>query len=272
MYGAILGDIIGSPYEFVKDFKSKEFDLFCEASRFTDDTVMTVAVADALLRVSGDASSDEIKSEVINRMRYWGNKYPLVGYGMRFKSWLGSKDPKPYGSFGNGSAMRVSSVGYLYNTLERTREVAKLTAEVTHNHEEGIKGAEAVASAIFLMRSGATKKELKEYIQDNFNYDLSRSLSEIRPEYSHQVSSEKSVPEAVIAFLEGTSFEEVIRNAVSLGGDSDTQACIAGSIAETVYEIRDDLISKANTYLPKEMIEVVNEFYKRVHILQAGEN
>jgi len=236
MYGAFLGDMIGAPYEFDRGGKTKDFPLFSKYSRFTDDSVMTTAVCEALLEAK-DGDVETIKEKVIESMRYWGEMCPHAGYGGMFRRWLVSDDPTPYGSYGNGSAMRVSSVGWLYDTIERTREVARATAEVTHNHPEGIKGAEAVASAIFLAREGGSKEEIKDYIVRNFNYDLSRTCAQIRPSYRHDESCQRTVPEAITAFLEGRDFVDVIRTAVSLGGDCDTLTCIAGSMAEAYYGV-----------------------------------
>ena len=252
MYGAILGDIIGSPFEFDRGGKTKDFPLFCKHSTFTDDTVMTVAVAEALLKTMGK-SDEEIKAEVSASMRRWGRKYPNAGYGARFIRWIFSDHMGPYNSYGNGSAMRVSSAGWLYDSLEETRRIARLTAEVTHNHPEGIKGAESVASAIFLARKGSDKAAIKAYITKEFGYDLSRTCDEIRPGYYHVESCQESVPEAITAFLEGNGFEDVIRTAVSLGGDTDTIACIAGSIAEAYYGIPEDLIKECLSRIPEEM-------------------
>ena len=202
MYGAIIGDMVGSPYEFDQGRKVKEFGpLFINRSVFTDDSVMTIAVAEALMDVGPDAEEKEIKSAVVKSMQKWGRKYPDAGYGGRFIGWLAERDPKPYGSWGNGSAMRVSAAGWLYDSIERTREVAKWTAEVTHNHPEGVKGAEATASAIFLARNGSSKEEIKKYIIDEFEYDLSRTCDEIRPAYHHVESCQETVPEAITAFL-----------------------------------------------------------------------
>ena len=236
MLGAILGDMIGAPYEFDRGDKTKFFPLFIERSEFTDDSVMTIAVAEALLATLGK-SDDEIKTALIDSMQKWGKKYPHAGYGCMFSQWLGTPDPKPYGSFGNGSAMRVSAAGWLFDNIETTRHIAALTSEVTHNHPEGIKGAEATASAIFLARNGKSKTEIKDYIIKEFNYDLSRTCDEIRPKYHHVETCQETVPEAITAFLEGQDFEDVIRTAVSLGGDCDTLTCISGSIAEAFYEI-----------------------------------
>ena len=281
MYGAILGDMIGAPYEFDMGDKTKEFPLFCERSVFTDDTVMTIAVAEALMDTRGESDeaipmerhgeSDEkikdkhgendekVKVALVRSMQDWGHRYPDAGYGGRFYGWLfGPDDPKPYGSYGNGSAMRVSAVGWLYDSLEETRKYARLSAEVTHNHPEGIKGAESVASAIFMARNGSSKDEIRDYIISEFGYDLSRTCDEIRPTYHHVESCQETVPEAITAFLEGEDFEDVIRTAVSLGGDCDTLTCIAGSIAEAFYGVPEDLKAECRKRLPADMLEVLD--------------
>ena len=196
-------------------------------------------------------------------MQKWGKKYPYAGYGGRFRYWLTEKNPRPYGSWGNGSAMRVSTVGWLYDSLERTLEVARATAEVTHNHPEGIKGAEATATAIFLARTGSTKAEIRAYIEREFHYDLSRTCDEIRPTYHHVESCQQTVPEAITAFLEGDSFEDVIRTAVSLGGDCDTLTCIAGSIAEGFYGVPADLQEECRKRLPRDLLSVLTKFDKK---------
>ena len=183
MYGAILGDIIGSPFEFDRGDKTKDFKLFSRRSHFTDDSVMTLAVCEALLKVGQDAAVKEIEDAVISSMQSWGRRYPHEGYGGYFRRWLTARHPEPYNSFGNGSAMRVSAAGWLYDSLEKTRVVAKATANVTHNHPEGIKGAEATASAIFMARNGSSKEEIKKYIENEFHYDLNRTLDEIRPSF-----------------------------------------------------------------------------------------
>ena len=237
MFGAILGDIIGSPFEFDRGNKSKDFELFSEGARWTDDSVMTLAVAEALMNLEEDADDNAIRDMVVVSMRKWGRKYSDVGYGARFRKWLQDPVPVPYRSYGNGSAMRVSSAGWLYDSLDKTRHIARLTADVTHDHPEGIKGAEATAAAIYMARTGYSKQEIKDYIVQEFHYNLSRTLDEIRPGYYHMASCQNTVPEAVTAFLEGENFEDVIRNAVSLGGDCDTLTCIAGSIAEAYYGI-----------------------------------
>lgn len=259
MYGAILGDIIGSPYEFDRGNKTKDFPLFSTTSRFTDDTVMAIAVAEALINVK-EQSDDKIKAELVRSMQRWGAKYPDAGYGGSFRRWLKSSEPKPYGSYGNGSAMRVSAAGWLYNTLEETRHIARLTAEVTHNHPEGIKGAESIAVAIFLARTGHSKEEIKDYIIEEFHYDLSRTCDEIRPSYHHDETCQKTVPEAITAFLEGESFEDVIRTAVSLGGDCDTLTCIAGSIAEAFYDVSVSLKIECKDRITDEMKSVLEKF------------
>lgn len=263
MYGAILGDMIGAPYEFDRGNKTKDFEMFNDRVGFTDDSVMTIAVADALMRISNDAEDDDVRTAVIQSMQKWGKKYPRAGYGQRFFFWLGKKNPQPYGSWGNGSAMRVSSVGWLYNSLEETRRYARLTAEVTHNHPEGIKGAEAVASAVFMSRNGASKDEIKEYIVQGFDYDLSRTCDEIRPGYHHVESCQETVPEALTAFMEGTDFEDVVRTAVSLGGDCDTLTCIAASIAEAFYGLPDIMKDECRKRLPNDMLRILDWFDER---------
>ena len=259
MYGAFLGDMIGAPYEFDQGDKTKVFPLFTDESQFTDDSVMTAAVAEALLDTLGQPD-DEIKAALVSSLLAWGRKYPGAGYGGRFIQWLSSEDPQPYGSCGNGSAMRVSAAGWLYDSLEETRKAARLTAEITHNHPEGVKGAEATASAIYLARTGSGKEEIKEYVEREFGYDLSRTCDEIRPHYFHIETCQKTVPEAITAFLEGVDFEDVIRTAVSLGGDCDTLTCIAGSIAEAFYGVPAELIDECRRRLPEDILEVTDRF------------
>ena len=260
MYGAILGDIIGCPYEFDRGNKSKEFPLFSGKSEFTDDSILTLAVAWALMESVPDDSDDAIRHRLVESMRFYGKRYPNAGWGVRFSRWLNSWKPKPYGSWGNGSAMRVSAVGWLYEDLDTVLRMAKLTAEVTHDHPEGIKGAQAVAAAIFLARKGSTKAEIREYITGNFGYDLSRTCDEIRPGYHHVESCQETVPEAITAFLEGESFEDVIRTAGSLGGDCDTLTCIAGSIAEAFYGVPEELKAECRRRLPAVLLEVLDRF------------
>ena len=259
MYGALLGDMIGAPYEFDRGNKTKDFPLFCEYSHFTDDSVMTIAVAEALLDYQFREGAD-IKAGLVDSMRKWGKKYPDAGDGRKFYHWLQARHPEPYGSYGNGSAMRVSSAGWLFDTLDQTRHMARLTAEVTHNHPEGIKGAEATASAIFLARTGRSKDEIRDCIVREFGYDLSRTCDQIRPGYTHNESCQETVPEAITAFLEGTDFEDVIRTAVSLGGDCDTLTCIAGSIAEAFYGVPAILEAECRSRLPEDMLYILGRF------------
>ena len=263
MYGAIAGDMIGAPYEFDRGGKTKDFPLFVQASQFTDDTVMTIAVAEALLDAEGK-SDDEVRQELVRKMQDWGHRYPYAGYGARFDSWLMQKDPAPYGSFGNGAAMRVSSAGWLYDTLQETRRMARITAGVTHNHPEGLKGAEATASAIFLARNGSSRAEIRDYIVREFQYDLSRTCDQIRPTYHHVESCQETVPEAITAFLEGTDFEDVIRTAVSLGGDCDTLTCIAGSIGEAFYGVPEEIKAVCRSRLDADLLQVLDRFAERL--------
>lgn len=264
MYGTILGDIIGCPFEFDRGDKTKDFKLFSRRSHFTDDSVMTLAVCEALLKVGQDATVKEIEDAVITSMQSWGRRYPHEGYGGYFRCWLTARHPEPYNSFGNGSAMRVSAAGWLYDSLEKTRVVAKATANVTHNHPEGIKGAESTASAIFMARNGSSKEEIKKYIENEFHYDLNRTLDEIRPSFHMHETCQKTVPEAIIAFLEAKDFEDTIRNAVSLGGDTDTLGAITGSIAEAYFGIPEALRSECRNRINKDMRDVVDTFYSLV--------
>lgn len=260
MYGAIIGDIIGSRFEFDRGSKSREFELFTPRCNFTDDTVMTVAVAEALMNAGKDSDEKTIKSELIKSMKMWGQRYPDAGYGGRFIRWVLSEEPKPYGSYGNGSGMRVSSVGWLYDSLERTRVVARWTAEVTHNHPEGIKGAESVAAAIFMARNGASKDEIKKYIEDEFGYNLNRTLDEISPSYHHVEDCMRTMPEAFTCFLEADSYEETVRNVMYIGGDTDTLAAIAGAVAEASWGIPEDIIDSGMNFLSSDILDVVLKF------------
>ena len=261
MYGAIIGDIIGSRFEFDRGHKTKKFKLFTRDCDFTDDTVMTVAVAEALMDVGPDANEKTVKKAVIRSMKKWGQKYPHAGYGARFINWVLTDDPEPYGSYGNGSGMRVSSVGWLYDSLERTREVARWTAEVSHNHPEGIKGAESVAAAIFLARTGSSLEEIAEYIEDEFGYDLSRTLDDIRPTYYHVEDCMHTMPEAFECFLESESYEDCIRNVMSIGGDTDTLGAIAGAIAEAYWGLPIGILIDAKEFIPNDIEAVVERFH-----------
>ena len=258
LYGAFIGDMVGVPYEYI-NCKVKDFDFWSSMSRWSDDSIMTAAVADALLEI-GDRPKDKALSILTQKMQQYGRKYPGAGYGGSFASWIDREDPQPYNSWGNGSAMRVSAAGWLYDTLEETEEHAEWTALPTHNHEEGIKGAKAVAAAIFMARTGRSKKEIKDYVSDKYGYDLDRTCNDIRKTYQFEVSCQRSVPEAIIAFLDANDFEDTIRNAISLNGDADTQAVIAGSIAEAFYGIPDDMIEECKKRLPEDIIEIAEKF------------
>ena len=260
MYGAILGDMIGSPYEFDRGNKTKDFPFFDKGATFTDDSVMTIAVAEALMQAIAEYVIDDeaaTKDLIIDSMHKWGHRYPDAGYGGRFYYWLKNNSHEPYNSFGNGSAMRVAAAGWLFDDLETTRKIARWTSEVTHNHPEGVKGAEATASAIFMARTGSSKDEIKDYIVGEFGYDLSRTCDEIRPNYYHVESCQETVPEAITAFMEGKDFEDVIRTAVSLGGDCDTLTCIAGSIAEAYCGVSNKLKKDCEDRLPADMNKIL---------------
>lgn len=232
MLGAIAGDIIGSRFER-NPIKTTDFELFHPECRFTDDSVLTLAIADHIV----------LGSDLGNTLKEYFNQYPNAGYGERFMQWASSPSREPYNSFGNGSAMRVSPVGFAFDSIDGVLEKAQATAEVTHNHPEGIKGAQATASAIFLARTGSSKTEIKHFIETQFRYDLNQNLEAIRPQYTFDVTCQGSVPQAIAAFLESENFEDAVRKAVSLGGDSDTQACIAGGIAHAFYGKLPDIIS-----------------------------
>lgn len=250
LMGAIIGDIAGSRFESHPHKDPYDFDLIAPRCRFTDDTVLTIAVADALIH--GRPYDETI--------RHWAKKYPRAGYGKAFRKWMHDETMGPYNSWGNGSAMRVSPCGYL-PTLERVLEEAKASAECTHNHEEGVKGAQATAACIFLAREGKSKVDIKNYIADTFDYNLDRTIEEIRPTYRFDSSCWGSVPEAIIAFLDGKDYRDTIRLAISLGGDSDTQAAIAGSIAQAYYgNIPHRLAKNAREKLEDDMIEILDEF------------
>ncbi len=250
MIGAIAGDIIGSVYER-RRIKTKEFPLFHSRCRFTDDTVLTVAVAHAIL--SGDS--------YVHSVRRIGRRYSDAGYGRSFMRWLHSNDSRPYNSWGNGSAMRVSPVGFAFSTEDEVLRQARLSAEITHNHPEGIRGAQAVALSVFLARTGHDKPSIRAAITDRFGYDLDRTLDRIRPSYAFDVSCQGSVPEAIIAFLESTSWEDAVRNAVSLGGDSDTQACMAGGMAEAFYGgVPGPVRARVEEWLTPDLWEITRAF------------
>lgn len=283
MYGAILGDIIGSRYEW-RPVKDKSFPLFGSQCSFTDDTVMTIAVADGFeffmrdyypnlyktRNKNGRIKASDIEEDkiplltgsLIKNMCFWGKKYPNAGYGGRFRRWL-LYNPKPYNSWGNGSAMRVASVGWMFEDIETTRKMAAVQSAVSHDHPEGIKGAEAAASAIYLARSGNSKEDIRNYISEEFGYDLNRTCEEIRPDYKFDVSCQGSVPESIIAFLDAVDFEDAIRNAISLGGDSDTMGAIAGSIAEAYFGVPKELKQEAESRIPDLMKKTLAEFREK---------
>ncbi|MEJ5357774.1 MAG: ADP-ribosylglycohydrolase family protein [Desulfobacterales bacterium] len=253
MLGAIAGDMIGAIYEMAPTTR-KDFPLFTKLSDFTDDTVLTVATADCLLR-GGDYAE---------AYRRFARAHPRRGYGQSFRSWAFRDDQGPYGSMGNGSAMRVSPVGFACDSVEQVLAEAKRSAEVTHNHPDGIKGAQAAALAVFLARTGAEKKEIREEISGRFGYRLDRSLKKIRENPGPVWSAPGSVPEAIICFLKAKSVEDAIRNAVSLGGDADTQACIAGGIAEAFFGgVQEEIASEVRKRLPEDFLAIVEAFYDR---------
>ena len=259
MIGAIIGDTIGSIYEH-HNIKTMDFPLFTGKSRPTDDSVLTIAVSKALMDTMGQ-DEDSVYTALVAEMQYFGRLYPNAGYGGTFKRWIFSENPKPYGSYGNGSAMRVSSVGWMYPTLEETRCIARLTSVTTHNHREGVKGAECVASAVFLARTGAKKADIKRYIEEEFDYNLDLPLDAIRESYGFDVTCQGSVPQAIRAFLEGYSFENAVRLAVSIGGDSDTIACITGGIADAMYGVPEELQKAVLSRLPEPLLAQVKRFH-----------
>ena len=268
MIGAIVGDIAGSRFEFC-NLKSKEFVLLAAedeaewgpASCFTDDTVMTLAVAQALAdwRESGSSDSGELSTMAVRAMQDFGRRYPRAGYGGHFARWISEADPRPYNSWGNGAAMRVSACGWAGRTLDEVKAMSLAVTEVTHNHPEGIKGAEATAVCVFLARQGKSKDEIKAHVSEHY-YPLDFTLDEIRPTYDFDVSCQGSVPQALEAFFESTSFEDAIRNAISIGGDSDTIGAITGSIAGAYYGVPNDIRNKALSYLDDFQRETISEF------------
>lgn len=259
MLGAIIGDIVGSVYEW-NNYKSKDFEFFSRLADFTDDTVCTIAVADVLLngRPPAEALYD------------WCNRYPGRGYGGMFGRWIQAPGGKPYNSYGNGAAMRVSPAGLLARSLDEALDMARRVTEVTHNHPEGLKGAAATAHAIFLARGGATPAAIRAAIQAAYGYDLSRTVDGIRPTYVFNETCQRTVPEALICALEATSFEDAIRNAISIGGDSDTVAAIAGGVAEATFGIPDELARKGMAKLPGDMRTVLAALYAGAGIANSN--
>lgn len=267
MYGAMIGDIVGSAYEF-DPVKVKHFILFPRECDITDDSIMTVAVARALMQWHREGG--DLHEHMIRHMRLLGGKYrwPTGGYGSMFGMWLRSRNPEPYDSWGNGSAMRVSPCGLMARTLEEALELAKVSAEVTHNHPEGIKGAQATAAAVFLAKIGCDKQEIRDYI-DAYFYPLNRTLEQIRPKYYFDGSCQGTVPASILAFLESESYEDAIRNTVSLGGDADTMGAITGAIAWTYYRTQNGgeltrdmqaMLDRAKQYIYPEFIQTAEEF------------
>lgn len=253
MLGAIAGDIIGSAHEFGLT-KTKDFPLFGPRCAFTDDTVMTVAIAQAIL-TDGDYRRAALD---------FGRRYPGRGYGGSFRQWLAAADPQPYGSYGNGAAMRASPVGFAFSSVDEVLREAARSAAFSHDHPEGVKGAQAAALAVFLARTERDKALVKAEIASRFSYDLDRTVDGIRPAYRHVESCQETVPEAVISFLESTSYEDVVRNAVSLGGDADTLACIAGGIAEAFYgPLPPEIVSEVREVLTPELRDIVDRFYQQ---------
>ena len=259
MLGALIGDYAGSRFEFTRYRIPYDFTFYEERDRFTDDTVMSIAVAEAIMNTRGK-SDEEIKAELVSSMRKWGRRYPDAGYGGKFYDWIFSADPKPYFSFGNGSAMRVSSIGWLFDTMEETIRMAELSASVTHNHPEGIKGAIAIAAAIFMARNKASKEEIRAEIEKITGYDLSTSYEDYQRQRIRSAICQDTVPEAIVSFLEAESFEDTIRKAIVLGGDTDTLAAMAGSIAEAYDGIEDSFRRECLKHLPADLKEVYERF------------
>lgn len=262
MLGAFLGDIVGSPFEFDRGRKVKDFHMFGHGCTITDDSVMSAAVCEALLAAGTEAEISEIERRVAASMQDWGHRYPNAGYGGRFSCWLRSRNPQPYRSYGNGSAMRVSAAGWLYPTLARTRRVARATANVTHNHPEGLKGAEATAIAVFMALHGAAKDEIRAVMEKEY-YPCEVTLAEYRRRKDGHGAETcmVSVPQALQCFYEGEDYEDVIRSCISIGGDCDTTGAIAGAIAGAYYGIEDELYEKVKMqYLPADLREIVENF------------
>ena len=256
MLGAVAGDIIGSPYEFAPN-KNLDFPLFSPHSTFTDDTILTIAVADTLLH----------DLDLIDTLKKYTRKYPDRGYGGSYIRWAHSDSRDPYNSWGNGSAMRTSPIGFLYERESDVLKAARVCAQVTHNHPEGVRGAQAVSLCIFLAQNGAVKNDIRNEISKWFYYDLSKTIDEIRPKYFFDVSCQGSVPQSIIAFLESKDYEDSIRLAVSLGGDADTMACITGGISEAFYgQVPKDIVLETRKRLPDEFLQIIDQFYDAILI------
>ena len=278
MIGAIIGDIVGSRFEF-NNYRSKDFELFTDECEVTDDSIMTIAVAKAIIETekrikflqSEHGNNDDyhalLETMTIRYMQEIGRKYPYCGYGGMFGHWVFSDNPEPYNSFGNGAAMRISPVGFIAHTDYEARELSKIITSTTHNHTEGIKGAEATAVAIFMAKRGFSKEEIFDKINKNY-YNLDFTIDEIRDTYKFNETCQETVPQAIVAFLDSTSFEDAIRTAISVGGDSDTLAAITGSIAEAYYGVPNDIKEKALTYLDSELRSIYDEWCE----FMGGEN
>ena len=256
MIGAIIGDIVGSRFEW-NNFRSKDFDFFTPACEPTDDSIMTLAIAKALISCGNDYT--RLGDKAVYWMRKIGRHYPACGYGGRFNKWMFSKNPCPYNSFGNGAAMRVSACGFIAKSLDEAKQLSKSVTEVTHNQPEGIKGAEATTTAIYLARSGKTIDEIRRIMQENY-YPLNFTLDSIRNTYRFNETCQETVPQAIEAFFESISFEDAIRNAISIGGDSDTVAAITGGIAEAYYGVPEDIRQSAERFLNSELLTILHEF------------
>lgn len=260
MFGAIIGDVVGSRFEF-NERKSKDFELFTKGCTFTDDTVMTLTVAKALLPYETITDLTAFKKELVRVMHEVGRRYPRCGYGSRFSAWIMEKRTESYGSYGNGSAMRVAPVAWFAKTLAECETLAAASADVTHNHPEGIKGAVAVAGATFIARMGGTMAQIRHYTRQYYRADF--TLDEIRPDYDFVETCQGTVPQALEAFFESTSFEDAIRNAISIGGDSDTIAAMAGSIAEAYYGVNREMKDIALSYLDYDLLDIAEEFGRK---------
>lgn len=256
MFGAIIGDIVGSRFEF-NNYKNKNFNLFDNKCRYTDDTVMTLAICKALMECNGNYNI--LAETTIKCMQELGSIFTNAGYGEMFYNWLKSRNPKPYNSLGNGAAMRVSSIAYEADTIEQVKKLSNIVTSVTHNHSEGLKGAEATAISIYLARTGKSKEEIKKYIQNNY-YNINFTIDEIREIYTFNETCQETVPQALECFFESDSFEDAIRIAVSLGGDSDTIGAITGSIAEAYYGIPSHIKEKAISYLDDNLYNIIKDF------------
>ena len=259
MIGALVGDIVGSVYEW-NNHRSKAFPLFGRGCFFTDDSIMTIAVCDALLKCRPDYA--DLSEQAVKAMQEIGRPYPDCGFGGRFFAWIYSDNPQPYNSFGNGSAMRVSACAWAANSLAQAKAFSEAVTKVTHNHPEGIKGAEATVSAIYLARSGKPKEYIRQYITANY-YPLDFTIDEIRPTYAFNETCQQTVPQALEAFFESVDFEDAIRTAISVGGDSDTLAAITGSVAEAFYGVPTDIREKTKSYLDERLLQILNAFEER---------